>query len=229
MNDMFERTLVITPHLDDETIGVGGTMHRILDSGSLVKVVVVGTPVSLYAQHLGEYTNVTERFASFRRAMDVIGVDDIVTLEGYNDSTMNSVPIVKLISELDKIITDYVPTAVLFPYPSHHQDHKYVSEATVASLRPRVSTNFIRLKAMYEYPYITGFNQTTIPTSKLYVKLRESDVQNKYEALNCYRTQLDRGADDILDKSAIMDLLRVRGREIGVSHAEVFYPLSISI
>lgn len=229
MNDMFDRTLIITPHLDDETIGAGGTMHRIISNGGMVKVVVVGTPVSLYAPHRGEYTDVNERYQSLRKAMDTLGVDNIKYLEGYPDTTMHTVPIGRLINELDNIIYDFEPTAVLFPYPSHHQDHKYVSEATVASLRPRVSINFVKLKAMYEYPYVTGFNQIMLPTSKLYVDLDEEDVKCKMKALSCYDSQLDRDPNDILDKSAIRDLLRVRGREVGVSYAEVFYPLSISV
>lgn len=229
MNEMFEKTLVITPHLDDETIGAGGTIHRVLESGNSVKVVVVGTPSEFYSVHQGGIVDTNERYVSFRKAMSILGVDDIVTLEGYPEASMDTMPLLKLVSDLDKIIHDYRPTAVLFPYQSHHQDHKYVNEATVAALRPKAESRFIKLKAMYEYPYITGFNQSFIPTSKLYVTLGDEDVECKKKALNCYDSQLNRGPRDLLDKSAIMDLLRTRGREVGELNAEVFYPISISI
>jgi len=229
MKDIFERTLVITPHLDDETIGCGGTIAKIVGEGCNVKIVLATEPVGFRSAHLGCDVDPSERFESFFNAMKLLGVprENLVLLRGFEESRTDEKPIVEMITFFDILISDYKPTAVLFPYSSHHQDHRYVNQAVTASLRPKVSSNFIRLKAMYEYPYITGWNDSFIPSSKIYIELTREIMSKKSRALDCYDSQLNRDPRDLLDKSSILSLASVRGHEIGVDYAEVLYPMSI--
>ena len=39
-NGVFERLLVVSPHCDDEVLGCGGLMKKVVDSGGDVTVVV---------------------------------------------------------------------------------------------------------------------------------------------------------------------------------------------
>lgn len=227
---MFKRTLIITPHFDDETIGCGGLMSslsRVPDNK--IKIVVVATNKSTYNYNVGRVVSNEERKEESIQALSHLGVpaESLVQLEGFEDGRLDQCDRISLVTALDKCIREFRPTAVLFPYSSHHQDHQTLYHASVAALRPTVDTNFIKLKAMYEYPYVNSWSSNLNPNSKLYYPLSEEDMVRKSEALRAYKTQLVRDPRDILDISSILTLARVRGTEIGHKYAEAFYPMTI--
>lgn len=232
MVNVFERTLIITPHFDDETIGCGGLISKIASSNDMdVRIIVVATNRDTYNYNVGRVVDNEERLSESLDALRELGIevpeDHMIQLSGFEDGRLDKVDKKSLVTALDEEIRRYVPTAVLFPYSSHHQDHQAVYQASVAALRPTVSTNFIRLKAMYEYPYVNAWSSNLDPNSKLYVPLDEIDIRRKKGALEAYKSQLVRDPRDILDVSSILTLAKVRGTEIGHSYAEAFYPMTV--
>ncbi|MBC3804229.1 hypothetical protein GH808_07250 [Acetobacterium fimetarium] len=233
MVELFNRTLILTPHCDDETIGCGGLIHKLhrTNPSSEIFIVVVARDKS-FSTSVSRYVSIEERTDEMKNALLKLGgnikVEFLSESEGYSykDGELDLVPKRVYVTELDKIINSFKPSAVLFPYASHHQDHKLVNEVVLASLRPSFSTNFIKLKAMYEYPYYDSWNLHKVDLTKLYVDLDESDIAAKSAALGCYRSQVQRNQLDPLDQSAILDLAKVRGREVSTMFAEVLYPLS---
>lgn len=234
MRELFDRTLILAPHCDDETIGCGGLIHKLIRKNQFSKILVV---VVARSEGMNLATNrcvsFQERMFEMKNALLELGGDIEVALlpesEGYsyNDGELDIIPKKVYITEVDKLINNFEPSAVLFPYASHHQDHKLVNEVALASLRPSFNTNFIKLKAMYEYPYYDGWNANRVDLTKLYIDLDESDLEAKSAALECYQSQVKRNELDPLDQSTILDLAKVRGREISTLYAEVLYPLSI--
>lgn len=230
--DLFERTLIITPHFDDETIGCGGLMSSLAAKGnSQVRVVVVATNNNVYNYNVQRVVTNDERKMESFNALVKLGLtpDSLIQLEGFEDGKLDICDRKSLVTQLDQHIREFKPTAVLFPYSSHHQDHQAVYQASISALRPTVATNFIKLKAMYEYPYVTSWSSTVNPNSKLYYPLSNEDIARKEEALRAYRSQLVRDPRDILDVSSIINLAKTRGTEIGYDYAEAFYPMTIVV
>lgn len=233
MNTIFNRTLIITPHFDDETIGCGGLISSISDyEDSEVRIVVVATNEGTYNYSAGRIVDNQERRQECILALAALGVPNpkasLVQLEGFIDGKLDICDRKSLVSQLDEQIRDFEPTAVLFPYSSHHQDHQAVYQASIAALRPTVDTNFIRFKGAYEYPYITtSWNSSMSSDSKVYYPLDSVHMLRKEEALKEYKSQLNRDPRDILSIPSIMNLAKVRGTEIGYNYAEAFYPISI--
>lgn len=229
---MFSRTLVITPHFDDETIGCGGMLSDLATSPSnKIHIVVVATNLKTYNYNVSRVVTNEERKRESIEALSKLGIHEssLIQLEGFEDGRLDKCDMKELVTALDKEIREFKPTAVLFPFSSHHQDHQAVYHASVAALRPTVDTNFIRLKAMYEYPYVNSWSSNLNPSSKLYYPLSEESMDKKREALLAYESQLVRDPRDILDVSSIMTLARVRGNEIGQYYAEAFYPMTIVV
>lgn len=229
---MFQRTLIITPHFDDETIGCGGLMSSLAESKCDILILVVATHNSTYNYNVNRVVSNEERKMESILALRSLGVPEhsLVQLEGFEDGKLDQCSMKELVTVLDKYIREFKPTTVLFPYSSHHQDHQAVYKASIAALRPTVSTNFIRLKAAYEYPYITtSWNSSMSSDSKLYYPLSQRHIDKKREALKEYKSQLARDPRDILDVSSIINLAKVRGTEIGYDYAEAFYPISIIV
>ena len=229
---MFKRTLIITPHFDDETIGCGGLISKLSDRvGYSVKIVVVATNESTYNYNVKRIVSNQERYEESVEALKVLGLSEkhLIQLKGFEDGKLDLCDRKSLVTQLDRVIRDYKPSAVLFPYSSHHQDHQAVYQASISALRPTVDTNFIKLKAMYEYPYINAWSSNINPNSKLYVPLSPENISRKNSALLKYKTQLVRDPRDILDVSSIMNLAKIRGLEIGQEYAEAFYPMTIVV
>lgn len=229
---MFSRTLIISPHFDDETIGCGGLMSSLSSKGCEIRVVVAATCKNTYNYSAGRVVPNDERFKESEEALKILsGLSNIslIQLSGFEDGRLDSVDRKELVTQLDKEIRTFKPTAVLFPYSSHHQDHQAVYNASLAALRPTIDTNFIKLKAMYEYPYINSWSSNLNPNSKLYVPLSNEDIEKKKEALLAYKSQLLRDPLDILDVSSIIHLAKTRGLEIGRLYAEAFYPMTIVV
>lgn len=225
---MFSRTLIISPHCDDETIGCGGLMSSISKQGAHIRVVIVATHNNTFNYNVSRVVSNDERLKETTQALKVLGDNiKVFQLEGFEDGKLDTYNKKDMITQLDNHIKFFKPTAVLFPYSSHHQDHQVVYTASIAALRPTVATNFIRLKAMYEYPYINSWSSNVNPNSKFYYPLDESDIEKKQQALRTYKTQLVRDSRDILDVSSVINMAKVRGTEIGHDWAEAFYPMSI--
>lgn len=229
---MFSRTMIITPHFDDETIGCGGllsSLSRDTENDNQIRIVVVATNKDTYNYNVDRVVSNEERMEESISALAKLGVskDSLVQLEGFEDGRLDICDRKSLVTKLDKEIRDFRPTAVLFPYSSHHQDHQAVCQASISALRPTVGTSYIRLKAMYEYPYVNSWSSNLNPNSKLYYPLDDVDIDRKKKALESYKTQLVRDPRDILDVSSIITLAKVRGTEIGYEYAEAFYPMTV--
>ena len=228
---IFKRTLIITPHFDDETIGCGGLITKMSEHSSHeIYIVEVTEHADMFKKVSGGHVTDSDRLGEFLAAMDHLKVNNNIhymRLTGYEDGKLDLISIKNLITDLDKMIDTVQPSAVLFPYSSHHQDHRIVYQASIAALRPMLGREFIKLKAMYEYPYINNWSSNVNPNSKLYIKLTQDQMIRKREALFSYSTQLYTDTTDILSVESITLLAESRGREIGTHYAEAFYPMSI--
>lgn len=227
-SNMFQRTLIISPHCDDETIGCGGLISKLGSEYMDLRIVIVATHLDTYNYNVGRVVENEERIAETRRALKKLAFGaSVYQLEGFMDGRLDQADRRSLVTQLDSHIREFKPTAVLFPYSSHHQDHQAVYQASVSALRPTVDTNFIKLKAMYEYPYVNSWSMGLNLNSKLYVPLSEENIWRKEQALREYKSQLVRDPRDILDVSSILTLAKTRGIEIGQEYAEAFYPMTI--
>lgn len=227
-SNMFQRTLIISPHCDDETIGCGGLISKLGSEYMELRIVIVATHSDTYNYNVGRVVENEERIAETRRALKKLASGaSVYQLEGFMDGRLDQADRRSLVTQLDSHIREFKPTAVLFPYSSHHQDHQAVYQASVSALRPTVDTNFIKLKAMYEYPYVNSWSMGLNLNSKLYVPLSEENIWRKEQALREYKSQLVRDPRDILDVSSILTLAKTRGIEVGQEYAEAFYPMTI--
>lgn len=228
---MFERTMIISPHFDDETIGCGGLIAKVKEQGYEVRVLVLANTDGAFQYSAGRVVDNHERYEESLRALKHLGCneEELVQIvdEEFRDCRLDDCPMKSLVHALDIEIRKFKPTAVLFPYSSHHQDHQAVYRASIAALRSTVATDYIQLKAMYEYPYINTWSSNVNTNSKIYVPLTEEEMTKKINALNAYKSQLDREPLDPLSVNAIHQMAKSHGIEVCRPYAEVFYPMSI--
>lgn len=215
---LLERVLVIAPHSDDDILGCGGMLKKVKDAGGETHV-VIATIGDVHFYHKGEVVTGAVREEEFYNALSILGVDSGRILYRHSEQRLNMLPIVDIITELDDIIREIKPTAVFIPYPSFHQDHKTVFEASFAALRPTPATDFVKFVAMYEYPFVV-WDAANQGGSKFHIDIT-NEIEYKVNAMKQHVSQI-REANHLISPQTIKTWAANRGIEVGVPYAEAF-------
>lgn len=137
------RVLVLAPHMDDETLGCGGSLYRHALAGDAVTVVYMtdgrkGDP-ALNARELGsaererlEDDLAATRREEARRSATVLGVRDLRFLENRDQELRVSPRTRRQVRELLETLG---PDLVYLPFPTdHHPDHQATNRIFFAAL-----------------------------------------------------------------------------------------------
>ena len=217
IKDMFQRTLVISPHCDDEVIGCGGLMRKIVKHGGNVTVAIVATGDTMF-YHVNRVVTAEEREEELKDSLACLGVGAYRILFSDKESIMDTVSIKEVVTAFDYLLQEIRPTAVLIPYPSFHQDHKVTFDASFAALRPS-PTYVPKLVGMYEYPFVT-WSYERLNGGALYVDISE-EIQDKVNALRKHASQIREGRHAISPETIELWAER-RGLEASIEYAELY-------
>ena len=103
LDDVFKRVLVLSPHADDDVIGCGGLMKKLINNGGEVYVVITAIgDIDFY--HLGRVVTKEERKAELAKSLTYLGVTRYFTLFDNYESLMDTMPIRNVITSFEKII-----------------------------------------------------------------------------------------------------------------------------
>ena len=214
--------LVIAPHADDETLGLGGTIARHVDDGDHVTVAVLTGhgdeephpiwPVSAW--------DTVRREA--RRAMDVLGVAELL-FEEVPAARVAEQPPWALNALTGSLVEQAAPEVLYVPFPLDlHKDHREVFHSLSVSWRPSSPTGR-RIGEIYCYevqsethwnaPYVEpGF----VPTAWVDIG---AQLDRKLRAAACYESQIQ-PAPDARSLEALEALAVWRGSLVGMEAAE---------
>lgn len=121
---MSKRILIVSPHPDDETLGVGGTIAKSIAEGSEVFVLTVsGHLPPLYEKKDYEIT-----LEEAKKAYKILGIKNFKFLD-IPATMINEQPVHKLNNQIVSVINDFMPDTVLAPFPDRHIDHKLILKA----------------------------------------------------------------------------------------------------
>ena len=216
MNLDFKKTLVIAPHLDDETIALGGTIKKLSKTKSQISIIIVGGHLPpLYKK---EDYQITKNES--KKALKILGVKkvyylDIPALEFHRKyyNTLNS--------KINALMNDFNPTTVFIPFPDRHIDHRTVFDCAMVNTRPN-KKNHPKFVLSYETLSETHWNAPYIEanfTPDFFVNIDET-IKDKIKALNCYQSQIKNNQSR--SAQAVEALARFRGSQNGCKHAEGF-------
>ena len=216
MNLDFKKTLVIAPHLDDETIALGGTIKKLSKAKSQINVIIVGGHLPpLYKK---EDYQITKNES--KKALKILGVKkvyylDIPALEFHREyyNTLNS--------KINALMNDFNPTTVFIPFPDRHIDHRTVFDCAMVNTRPN-KKNHPKFVLSYETLSETHWNAPYIEanfTPDFFVNIDET-IKDKIKALNCYQSQIKNNQSRSIP--AVQALARFRGSQNGCKYAEGF-------
>ena len=214
-----KRVLVVAPHPDDETLGVGGTIAKYSAQGDEVFVLMVsGHLPPIYSRKAYEET-VSEAYSAF----SVLGVEKSEFLE-IPATMIGDQPLHEVNARISKVVNDFNPHIVLCPYPDRHIDHRLVFDSVMVATRPVGVGKDIEIVAAYETLSETHWNAPHIEpnfTPNWVVDISDH-ISKKLNALECYKSQISEfpGPRSI---EAVEALAKFRGTQAGFGYGEGFH------
>lgn len=210
--------LVVSPHPDDEVLGIGGSIARFADEGRDIVVAIMtrGCPPLFDQQQIDNVRS------EAREAHQILGVRDTLFYD-FPSAQLDTVPQHELNQVLSRLILDVAPEVVFIPFRGDvHQDHQRVFDAAMVALRPnshKVMTSVYAFETLSE----TNWNAPTITAAfspDCYVRI-DDYLDKKLRAMAAYRSQLCTYPHE-RSLEAVEVLARYRGATVGTRAAEAF-------
>ncbi|HEX8669490.1 MAG TPA: PIG-L deacetylase family protein [Allosphingosinicella sp.] len=221
--------LVIAPHADDETLGMGGTIARFAREGKRVTVAVMtGHGPGEHPLWKPEFWEEIRGEAA--EAARVLGVDSLL-FDELPAACLADLPTHQVNRAVGQMIARADPEELYLPYfHDLHLDHEALAYAALVHARAYLAAGKrVRLVAMYETPTETHLFPAPIRppfVPNMWVDISET-LDAKLEAWNCYRSQHQEGptprSPEALRAQAVS-----RGAEVGVAAAEGFLVLRLT-
>lgn len=198
-----ESILVLAPHTDDMEFGCGGTISKLLQSGSKVSLLVFSTCKESLPEEFTVKDIKLEQIASAK----VLGLDekDIIffdfpvrRFDEYRQEILEIMIEYRENNEFTKVFT-----------PSRndiHQDHEVICVESIRAFKDKQLLG-------YELPW-----NNIESNNNFFYDLDKSNVDLKIEAINCFKSQKHRA----YNSKHILSLAKIRGMQVKSGFAEAF-------
>ena len=218
-NTKNKRALIIAPHPDDESLGMGGSIAKMINHGIEVSILTVaGHLPPLYEQKDYELT-----VKEAKKAYEILGVKKFKFLD-IPSTMIGDEPTHVINGKIFSVVSEFKPHYVFCPFPDRHIDHRHVFESTLVATRPVRVGKDIELVAAYETLSETHWNAPYIEpnfTQNFVVDI-SNHITQKIDALKCYESQITEN-EGPRSLKAVRALAEFRGTQSGFNFGEAFY------
>ncbi|MDP3562993.1 MAG: PIG-L deacetylase family protein [Methanoregula sp.] len=150
--------LILAAHPDDEVLGCGGTVARLVREGTPVSVAILGEGItSRYsARSTADPALLDDLCRRSKKAADILGVTD-VRFFSLPDNRFDTVPLLDIVKIIENLINEIQPTVVFTQHGGDlNIDHTIVFKATLTASRP-VPGSPVKQVLAYEVPSSTDW------------------------------------------------------------------------
>lgn len=210
---------MIAAHPDDEALGCGGTIARHVAAGGRAKCLFMTNGVDARGANASESMR---RAESAARASSVLGCESPEILD-FPDNAMDSVPLIKVVKQIEREIANFLPDEVLTHHGSDlNVDHRITFQAVITACRP-LDGRGVRGIHCFETPSSTEWSSRAIGPSfqpNHFVDVSEH-LDRKLAALREYAQEM-RSFPHPRSMEGISALAALRGSSVGLRAAEAF-------
>lgn len=213
--------LVVVAHPDDEVLGAGATIHKLIRQGNKVAVAIM---VGRATARANLSATLSEDEA---KAMAIMGVEKVYHAD-FPNIEMNTIPHLELVRFIESCIADWQAEVIVSHHPSDTNiDHQETGKAVNAACRLFQRTDGVkRLKELLymEVPSSTEWSLNTAENRFMpntFVEIGEEGVKIKLKALEAYAGVM-RSFPHPRSEKSIKGLAAYRGVQSGREYAEAF-------
>lgn len=187
-----QRILVVAAHPDDEVLGLGATIHKLItEHGCKVRAVILGEGITSRSgkknkQKWGKELNIHKK--NILSAQKFIGYGS-VGIYDFPDNRFDSVDLLDIIKVVEKEKNEFKPEIIF----THHGgdlniDHRKAFEAVITATRPMENEN-VKTIITFETPSGTEWRASSDPyhfVPNLFFEISRKNLQAKIEAMESY-------------------------------------------
>lgn len=213
--------LVVVAHPDDEVLGSGATIHKLIQEGNEVAVATMANHAAARA-HLSD-TLVEDQ----KEAFEIIGVKKSYAAD-FPNIKMNTVPHLDMVQFIERCIEDFGAEAVITHHPSDTNiDHVETSRAALAAVRIAQRKEGVPALKLVLLMEIMSSTEWSLDSSvnkfnpNYFVEIGRNGLDLKLKALCAYKGIM-RPYPHPRSNEAIEGLAAFRGGQAGCNYAEAF-------
>ena len=213
--------LLVVAHPDDEVLGAGATIHKLVNEGHKVAIATL-------ANHAAARANISATLQDDQaKAFEIMGITKAYAGD-FPNIQMNTVPHLKLVQFIEAAIEDWKAESIYTHHPSDtNNDHVMTSFAAQAA--SRLFQRKAGIPALKEFIYMEVPSSTEWSldssanrfTPNMFVEIEKEGVDVKLKALAAY-TGVMRPYPHPRSEEAIRGLAAYRGVQAGCNYAEAF-------
>jgi LmbE family N-acetylglucosaminyl deacetylase len=195
MHNFFERKriMVVVAHPDDELLGLGATMNKLIVEYNVVAhVVILGEGITSRSEQrdVQEWkSELAAHKANIASAQKCIGYQSVGVYD-FPDNRFDTVALLDIIKVVEKEKKEFKPDIIF----THHGgdvniDHQRTFEAVITACRP-METEIVKAIFTFETPSGTEWRASSDPRTfipNLFMAVSENNIDAKIEGMECYQ------------------------------------------
>jgi LmbE family N-acetylglucosaminyl deacetylase len=222
-----KKIMIVVAHPDDELLGLGATMHKLIhEQQCQIHVVILGEGITSRADgrdtQLWEKELATHR-ENIKNAQAAIGFQS-VSIYDFPDNRFDSINLLEIIKVIEKEKSIFLPQVVF----THHGgdlniDHQRTFEAVITSCRP-LQEEIVKTIITFETPSGTEWRSPSDPRHflpNLFFSLKKNNIDAKINGMECYEFE-KREYPHPRSPEALTIQAKRWGVAIGCNYAEAF-------
>ncbi len=184
--------MIVVAHPDDELLGLGASMHKLIrEQQCKIHVVILGEGITSRAEirdtKLWERELVVHR-DNIKNAQESIGYQSL-SIYDFPDNRFDTVALLDIIKVIEKEKFNFKPNVIF----THHVgdlniDHQRTFEAVITASRP-LNTEIVKTIITFETPSGTEWRASSDPRHfipNMFVNISEENLRAKINAMECY-------------------------------------------
>ncbi len=219
--------MVVAAHPDDELLGLGATMHKLIkEQGVIAHVVILGEGITSRSdtRDTEKWKQVLEEHhANMNAAGSHIGYTSIHSYN-FSDNRFDSHALLDIVKVVEKEKEEFKPD-IIFTHNAGdlNVDHRYTFQAVMTATRP-MADECVSTVITFETNSATEWQYSQHPENfrpNLFMEIREGDLRAKIDALTEYKFEI-REYPHPRSAKALKTLAEYRGYISGCQMAEAF-------
>lgn len=227
MNFKDKKILVVVAHPDDELLGLGASMNKLInDQNCTIRVVILGEGITSRSDERNSEQWVKElkiHRQNIELARNSIGYES-VGIYDFPDNRFDTLALLDIIKVIEKEKSTFQPEIIF----THHGgdvniDHQRTFEAVITATRP-MEHEKVNTIITFETPSGTEWIASSDPRKfnpNLFIEVSEKNLEAKIKGMECYEFE-KRKYPHPRSPEALKILSQQRGITVGKNYAEAF-------
>lgn len=222
-----KRIMVVAAHPDDELLGLGASMHKLIkEEGVTTHVVILGEGITSRSdmRNVDDWKEELEKHhQNMYSAAEIIGYHSVKSYN-FSDNRFDSHALLDIVKVIEHEKENFQPDIIF----THHGgdlniDHQITFQAVMTATRP-MQGECVKAVITFETPSATEWQASSDPrhfSPNLFIEVSEDDLQAKVDAMAAYQYEV-REFPHPRSAEALRIMAQYRGYTVGKRLAEVF-------